>query len=68
MNYKTLHLAHDGSIVTITLNRPDKRNAISYELIEELLAALDEVAGSSALVLILTGAGKSFCWAWTWRT
>ena len=61
MDYKTLNLAHDGSIATITLNRSDKRNAISYELIEELLAALDEVAGSSALILILTGAGKSFC-------
>jgi methylglutaconyl-CoA hydratase len=61
MNYKTLRLAHDAGIATITLNRPDKRNAISYELIEELLAALDEVAQSSALVLILTGAGKAFC-------
>src|SRR6202158_34852 len=61
MGYKTLRLAHDASIATITLNRPDKRNAISYELIEELLAALDEVAHSSALVLVLTGAGKAFC-------
>ena len=61
MEYKTLHLAHDAGIATITLNRPDKRNAISYELIEDLLAALDEVANSSALVLILTGAGKAFC-------
>src|SRR5271155_5228978 len=61
MDYKTLHLAHDDSIVTITLNRPEKRNAISYELIQDLLAALDEVANSSARVLILTGAGKSFC-------
>jgi methylglutaconyl-CoA hydratase len=61
MDYRTLRLAHDAGIATITLNRPDKRNAISYELIEELLAALDEVAHSSALVLILTGAGKAFC-------
>ncbi len=61
MEYKTLHLAHDAAIATITLNRPDKRNAISYELIENLLAALDEVANSSALVLVLTGAGKAFC-------
>jgi methylglutaconyl-CoA hydratase len=61
MEYKTVHRAHDGNVATITLNRPDKRNAISYELIEELLAALDEVASSSALVLILTGAGKAFC-------
>ena len=61
MDYKTLLVAHDGSIATITLNRPDKRNAISYEVIEELLAVLDEVANSSARVLILTGAGKAFC-------
>jgi methylglutaconyl-CoA hydratase len=61
MDYKTLHLANDAGIATITLNRPDKRNAISYELIEDLLAALKAVADSSALVLILTGAGKAFC-------
>ena len=61
MDYKTLLLADDAGVATITLNRPDKRNAISYELIEELRAALDEVAHSSALVLILTGAGKAFC-------
>jgi methylglutaconyl-CoA hydratase len=61
MDYKTLLVAHDGSIATITLNRPDKRNAISYEVIEELLAVLDEVANSSARVLILTGARKAFC-------
>ena len=61
MEYKTLHLAQDSRIATVTLNRPDKRNAISYELIEDLLAALNEVAKSSALVVILTGAGKAFC-------
>src|SRR5580704_16683361 len=61
MDYKTLHVAHDSGIATITLNRPDKRNAISYELIDELLAALDEVADPSTRVLILTGAGKAFC-------
>ena len=61
MGFKTLHLVHGKGVATITLNRPDKRNAISYELIEELLAALDEVANSSGQVLILTGAGKAFC-------
>jgi methylglutaconyl-CoA hydratase len=61
MDYKTLHVANDSGIATITLNRPDKRNAISYELIADLLAALDEVGHSPALVLILTGAGKAFC-------
>src|SRR6201998_4728056 len=61
MPYSTIQLAHDGRVATITLNRPDKRNAISYELIEDMLSALEEVAQSSALVLILTGAGKAFC-------
>jgi len=61
MTYTTIELQIDGGIATLTLNRPDKRNAISYELIDELLAALGEVESSSALVLILTGAGKAFC-------
>jgi len=61
MIYNTLQLAFDAGIATLTLNRPDKRNAISYELIADLLRALDEVRNSSARVLILTGAGKAFC-------
>ena len=61
MTYKTIQLTGDSGVATITLNRPDKRNAISYELIDELLSALDEIAGSSSLVLIVTGAGKAFC-------
>ena len=60
-SYTTLQLAHDSGVATLTLNRPDKRNAISYELIDDLLRALEEVKGSSARVLILTGAGKAFC-------
>lgn len=61
MNYQTLHLAFDSGIATVTLNRPDKRNAISFELIDDLLHALSEVEESDAIVLILTGAGKAFC-------
>ena len=61
MSYSTIQLAYDAGVATITLNRPDKRNAISYELIEELLRAFDEVVKSSAVVLILTGTGKAFC-------
>jgi methylglutaconyl-CoA hydratase len=61
MDFKTLQLTYDSRVATITLNRPDKRNAISYELIEDLLAALAEVAAFPELVLILTGAGKAFC-------
>src|SRR5205814_10407592 len=38
-----------------------KRNALSFQLLEEILTALDEVERSDALVAILTGAGKAFC-------
>ena len=61
MSYSTIQLIYDERVATITLNRPHKRNAISYELIKDLLAALEEVRTSKALVLILTGAGKAFC-------
>ena len=61
MSNANVQLDYEGALAVITLNRPDKRNAISYELIEELLAAFDEVAQSSALVLLLTGSGKAFC-------
>ena len=60
MNYKTIQLAYHGGVATITLNRPEKRNAISFELIDDLLRGLDEVAQSDATILILTGAGKAF--------
>src|SRR5271167_2208139 len=60
MNYKTIQLTHDSGVATITLNRPDKRNAISFELIDDLLRALKEVEASDAIVLIVTGAGKAF--------
>jgi methylglutaconyl-CoA hydratase len=59
--YATLTLAYDGPVATVTLNRPGKRNAISYELIEEIHYALHEVQKSAAHILILTGAGAAFC-------
>src|ERR1700733_4835998 len=61
MPYQTLHLEFAGEIATITLNRPEKRNAISSEMIAEILAAFSEVEASPARVLIITGAGKAFC-------
>jgi methylglutaconyl-CoA hydratase len=59
--YSTLTLAYDGAVALVTLNRPAKRNAISYELIDDVLRALAEIEASPAQVLILTGAGKAFC-------
>jgi methylglutaconyl-CoA hydratase len=61
MSYKTIQLAYDGGVAALTLNRPEKRNAISFDLIDDLLRALEEVSKSDAIVLILTGAGKAFC-------
>jgi enoyl-CoA hydratase/carnithine racemase len=37
MSYNTVQLAYDGGVATITLSRPEKRNAISFELIDDLL-------------------------------
>ena len=61
MAYTNIQLSFDTRVATITLNRPEKRNAISFALVDELLAALDEIERSSAQVVILTGAGKAFC-------
>lgn len=61
MSYTTLKLELDGEIGIITLNRPEKRNAISPAMIDDLLGALDEAERKPARVVILTGAGKAFC-------
>jgi methylglutaconyl-CoA hydratase len=60
-SYSTLTLACDGPVATLTLNRPEKRNAISYELIDDMLRALGEIEQSPAHIAILTGNGKAFC-------
>jgi methylglutaconyl-CoA hydratase len=61
MAYETLTLTQDPALAIITLNRPDKRNAISTQMIEDLLAALSEAEAAPARVVIITGAGKAFC-------
>ncbi len=50
------------SVAVLTLNRPDKLNAITFELVDELHAALDELDRDNACrVVVLTGAGRGFC-------
>ncbi len=52
----------DGAVVTLTLNRPDKRNAMTLRMLEELQRAVDEVARDDSIrALIVAGAGKAFC-------
>jgi len=54
--------AREGGILTLTLNRPDKRNALSTALIETLHQALDAAdLDAEVRVIVLTGAGKDFC-------
>lgn len=50
-----------NGVKTITLNRPEKRNALCPLLIEELAAALKDAETCDCGVVILTGAGPSFC-------
>src|SRR5260370_7022737 len=59
--YSTLILEFSGEIAKITLNRPDKRNAISTQMIADLQTALDTIEKSHSRVVIVTGAGKAFC-------
>ncbi len=61
MGYSTLTYQSDGRIDTIALTVPEKRNAISQQMVVDLLAALAQVESSPARVVILTGAGKAFC-------
>ena len=58
-----INSAHStAGIVHISLNRPDARNALNFELIEQLEHAVKTVAANSAArVLVLSGNGKSFC-------
>lgn len=52
----------DAAVVTITLNRPERRNALTADMLEALLAAVEEqAADESVRVLVLTGAGSAFC-------
>ena len=51
----------DGPIVTLTLNRPDTRNAITEDIVAELISCCDRVNYDLAVrCVILTGAGKGF--------
>jgi len=62
MSQRTLLVSPGAPIRTITLNRPERRNALSLELMSELIAALDEVSSDSATrVVVLAAAGKAFC-------
>lgn len=52
----------DGAVATLTLNRPDKRNALNVPLLEHLCAGVEAAsADASVRAIVLRGAGKAFC-------
>lgn len=59
--FRFIEVSSANEIQTITLNRPEKRNALSPELIDELTQVLEETATCDCGVVILTGAGSAFC-------
>jgi len=62
MSYKTLLIEKSDGIAILTFNRPDKKNAMNPQLHEDMTAALEELRyDDAARVLILTGAGDTFC-------
>jgi 2-(1,2-epoxy-1,2-dihydrophenyl)acetyl-CoA isomerase len=62
VGYATLLVERTGGIATITLNRPEARNALDLTMRREVLGALDEIeADPTSRVVILTGAGGHFC-------
>jgi len=61
MSYQNLMLSLDGRVATLTVSRPEVRNALDTATVDELHRALDDVRRARASVLILTGAGdKAF--------
>lgn len=62
-DFEHISLQRDGQIAVITLNRPDRLNAINRGMAEELHAVLDLLAGEfpDTRVVVITGAGKGFC-------
>ena len=62
MNYETIIIKKEEHIATITMNRPDKMNALNTRMLQEMVAAIDEIARDDDVrVVVLTGAGRVFC-------
>ncbi|MAQ67310.1 MAG: 2-(1,2-epoxy-1,2-dihydrophenyl)acetyl-CoA isomerase, partial [Sphingomonadaceae bacterium] len=59
MSYETIVVEKDGPLTTITLNRPDRLNAMPPQMADEIGAAFYDLGDSRAV--LITGAGKGFC-------
>ncbi|MHB1419544.1 MAG: enoyl-CoA hydratase/isomerase family protein [Bacillota bacterium] len=62
LRYKTIVVQRNGGILTLTLNRPEKQNAVNVQLHNELSQIFHDVKeDKEAKVLVITGSGKAFC-------
>jgi enoyl-CoA hydratase/carnithine racemase len=62
VSFETLLYQVEDGVCTVTLNRPDKLNAVTPQSIEDLIAALDRADGDDSVrAVIVTGAGRAFC-------
>ena len=62
MAFETIRVEVSDGVATVTLNRPDRLNAINPVMLDELLAALEQADADDAVrALIVTGAGRAFC-------
>ena len=61
MTYETLQFEMRGAVCILTLNRPDKLNALNVEVANDFVAAVSQAIESKARCLVLTGAGRAFC-------
>lgn len=61
MSYRNVLCDRGDTIATITMNRPERRNALSLEHMEELIGAFREVGASDARAVVLAGNGPIFC-------
>jgi len=59
-DFRNLIVTDERSVTRIVLNRPEKRNALSLELMEELISALHEASERSGRVIVIEGAGPAF--------
>ncbi|MDQ6651061.1 MAG: enoyl-CoA hydratase-related protein [Actinomycetota bacterium] len=61
MGFEHVVVERAGAFATITMNRPERRNALSGAHMRELIAAFTEVAASDAVGIVLAGNGPVFC-------
>jgi methylglutaconyl-CoA hydratase len=61
MSYETILVSEEDGIKTIMLNRPARRNAMTPQMQDELITALEKAATGPCRVVVITGAGEAFC-------